>query len=766
MLARPMRWLFHLNELRVGLWVAVLTTGAYLVLIETAPLRILEGQALDLRFQLRGSIAPAGDILIVQIDDRSIAEIGRWPWTRTRFAEAVDWLTTAGARVIAFDLLFTEPQDTVAIDSLKAVRRALADLDGTAPSEHEAAITSLREQVQAVSRDLDPDGTLQDAVAAAGNVVLPFSFLFYANDDPARRRARAPSRAVASWSYPKALSPGDPRPRLSLRPDNLLPPVNRIAKRAASGGHVNVGREADGTTRYEYPVLEYQGRLYPSLAVQAARMALGIEPDEVEVVFGEGIRLGQVWVPTDSSTRAVVNFYGPNRTIPIHSFIDVINGKVEPEVFRDKIVLIGANALAIKDEFVTPFSPNLTGTERLAVIVDNVLRERFVIRQDLYWLIDAATAIAGGVILGLAAAHIAAYAFSFFAVGLGLAVVAGNQAMFALEDVWLNLTLPLASLLVSYSALTIYRYLVQERSAREIRAAFSHYIHPDLVRKLAAHPEQLVLGGEMRRMSFLFADVRGFTTIAEHFKSDPQGLTSLINRFLTPMTDTIMARGGTIDKYIGDCIMAFWNAPLDDHEHPRHACEAALAMISQLGTLNATLEREAHESGNSHHPIRIGVGLNTGECCVGNMGSQQRFDYSVLGDSVNLAARLEAQSKVYGVDIVIGPETQAEVPDLAAFELDRVAVKGRSEAAAIHGLIGDREIAAGPAFQAFRTVHNAMLVAYRSRDWPLAERLIGECRTFDYGPDHFYDIYRDRIAAHREAPPPPEWDGTFVAVAK
>ena len=307
---------------------------------------------------------------------------------------------------------------------------------------------------------------------------------------------------------------------------------------------------------------------------------------------------------------------------------------------------------------------------------------------------------------------------------------------------------------------------MQERSAREIRAAFSHYIHPDLVRTLAAHPEQLVLGGETRRMSFLFADVRGFTTIAEQFKNDPQGLTRLINRFLTPMTDTIMARGGTIDKYMGDCVMAFWNAPLDDHEHAGHACAAALAMIAELGTMNDNLEREARDAGGNHYPIRIGVGINTGECVVGNMGSEQRFDYSVLGDSVNLAARLESQSKTYGIDIIIGPETQAEAPELATFELDRLAVKGKSEAVAIHGLIGGPEVAAAPAFQAFRTVHNAMLAAYRSGDWPLAERLIGECRAFDYGSERLYDIYRDRIAAYREAPPPSEWDGIFVAVAK
>ena len=760
-----MRWHPAITEVRLGALVALLTTAAYLVLIETAPLRILEGQALDLRFQLRGPLEPVGDIAIVQIDDRSIAEIGRWPWPRTRFAEAVDRLKEAGARIIAFDLLFTEAQDTVEVDSLRKVRKALKALDSADAAAHEGAIATLREQVGTVAANLDADATLAGALTSAGNVILPFSFVFRSDLDPSRRSARAPSRSVTSWAYATTATPDAPG-SFALRPDDLLAPIGRLAKRTASGGHVNVGREADGRTRYEYPVLPYQGRFYPSLSVQVAGAYLGLEADDIEVILGEGIRLSSRWIPTDDAMRSVVNLYDTNGTIPIHSFNDVVGGEVDPTAFCDTIVLIGANALAIKDEFVTPFSPNFTGTERLAIVIDNVLSERFVDRRDVFWLIDVVVAMASGLILGVAAAHLSAYAFSFFALGLGGTLVVGNQVAFGVYDIWLNFTLPAATMLASYSALTIYRYFVQERSTREIRAAFSHYIHPDLVKTLAANPERLVLGGEMRRMSFLFADVRGFTGIAEQFKNDPQGLTSLINRFLTPMTNTIMERHGTIDKYIGDCIMAFWNAPLDDPEHAANVSAAALAMLSRLVALNEETRREAAEGGRAHHPIRIGV--NTGECCVGNMGSEQRFDYSVLGDAVNLAARLEALSKTYGVDVVIGEDTRAAVPDLAAFELDRLAVRGKTESLAVFCFLGDAERAADPAFQAFVSVHNAMLAAYRSRDWQTAVARLRECRSADLGLDltPLYDLYDSRIAAFREAPPPEDWDGVFVALAQ
>ncbi|MDP7548396.1 MAG: adenylate/guanylate cyclase domain-containing protein, partial [Alphaproteobacteria bacterium] len=288
-----------------------------------------------------------------------------------------------------------------------------------------------------------------------------------------------------------------------------------------------------------------------------------------------------------------------------------------------------------------------------------------------------------------------------------------------------------------------------------------------LVEQLAREPDRLRLGGESRNMSFLFCDVRGFTSISESFKSNPQGLTRLINRFLTPLTDAILARQGTIDKYMGDCIMAFWNAPMEDEQHPHHACESALVMFEELEQLNQDLEAEARENGTEHKPLNVGVGVNTGDCVVGNMGSEQRFDYSVLGDAVNLAARLEGQSKNYGVGIVIGEETEARVgDDFATLELDLIAVKGKSEAVRIHTILGRENMLHQQDFLALKAQHAAMLDAYRGQNWAKARKLVKECRSADGSLNDLYDMYDERIEFYTENPPDSDWDGVFVATTK
>jgi adenylate cyclase len=264
----------------------------------------------------------------------------------------------------------------------------------------------------------------------------------------------------------------------------------------------------------------------------------------------------------------------------------------------------------------------------------------------------------------------------------------------------------------------------------------------------------------------LFADIRGFTTISERFKADPQGLTHLVNRFLTPMTDVIMARRGTIDKYIGDCIMAFWNAPLDDAAHARHACESALAMIAALENVNRDLRQEAQAAGSPYHPLKIGIGVNSGECVVGNMGSELRFDYSVLGDAVNLASRLEGQSKTYGVDIVIGETTCAGLSDWAVLELDRIAVKGKTEAVRIFALLGDRQLAATPEYAILAERHADMLRRYRAQDWPGALTVLAACRGLSPDLQTLHALYEDRIRHYAVHPPEPDWDGVFIATSK
>jgi len=270
-------------------------------------------------------------------------------------------------------------------------------------------------------------------------------------------------------------------------------------------------------------------------------------------------------------------------------------------------------------------------------------------------------------------------------------------------------------------------------------------------------------------MSIMFSDVRGFTTISESYKRDPQGLTALMNRFLTPLTNAIIDHNGTIDKYMGDAIMAFWNAPLSDPHQERHACEAALDMLRRLAALNAQREAEATAEGRTSRPLAVGIGVNTGECVVGNMGSDLRFDYSVLGDTVNLASRLEGQSKIYGVTIVLGNSTALAVHDaFAVLEIDLLVVKGKSEPEAVWTLLGDISIVESPAYQELASTHGFMLSRYRGRDFDAAEKVLETCRDLGhaFGLDVLYNLYAERIAHFKEAPPPEDWTGVYTATSK
>src|SRR6185437_5397680 len=357
------------------------------------------------------------------------------------------------------------------------------------------------------------------------------------------------------------------------------------------------------------------------------------------------------------------------------------------------------------------------GTDPIAASIATILQGRFIIDNPPDF---KAPAVVATLLLAALTGCVAAFAalrVTMIVGALGMVAALGAAQLAFLHGLWLPIVGPVAALLAASATVTLYRYWAVEREGQRIRSAFKHYMAPDMVEILAAHPERLRLGGETRPMTLLFCDIRGFTSISEQFKANPQGLTRLINRFLTPMTDLIMARRGTIDKYMGDCIMAFWNAPLDDPDHADHACASALAMIAALGGVNAELEAEAAAQGRAFTPLRVGIGVNTGDCVVGNVGSDQRFDYSVLGDAVNLAARLEPQSKTYELSIVIGEATRDQAPGFAAVELDRIAVYGKQEAVRIYTLLVDETAAASPEFIALAERHDAMLAAYRMQEW-------------------------------------------------
>jgi adenylate cyclase len=738
-----------------GVGLAVLTSlTVYAALLYTnAPLmRGLEAASLDLRFRLRGERPPGPEVAVVLVDDRSIDALGRWPLSHRLYAKAIERVDRAGAKLIAFDLLFAQPEEPIPPDLRKAARTAAAALP-------EGGDTALRTALGQLAED-DPDRDFAGAIQRSGLVYLPIAFAFTGNP------AEGPD-FIASAGY-EAFDKSVARAVFPLQPVSAVTPLAVWATVAAGLGHVNIAYDRDGAPRYDYLALPFQGDFLPSLPVRVAAAYLGIAWDKVALALGEGVRIGPIIVPGDASMRMMINYRGPRGTFPTYSFVDLIDGRVPDAALSGRIVLIGASFLGLPDAYESPFGTTLLpGTERMATIIDTILHRRFIIETPPPWPLAVIA-----LVLLLAALNGATIAFlptrgAILVSPLPLALWGlGAQIAFG-RGLWLPLVAPMAALATAMVAALLYRYWIVDAEGRSVKSAFRHYLAPDMVDVLARHPERLQLGGETRRITILFSDIRGFTSIAERYKSNPAALSRLINQgFLSPMTDLIMARQGTIDKYMGDCVMAFWNAPLDDADHADHACASAVAMVGALIRINKDLATEAAAEGRPPTELRIGIGINTGDCVVGNMGSTQRFAYTALGDAVNLASRLEGQTKNYHVDIIIGEATRKAAPSWAALEIDWIAVKGKEDAESIYALLGDATLAESAEFKRLAARHEAMLGCYRRQDWTGALAALRRCRQSEIAPVQLYDLYEERIVYYQLHSPGPSWDGVFVAQEK
>ena len=697
----------------------------------------------------------------VDLDDESLERIGQWPWPRTFVAQLVAQLTNAGAAAIVFDIVFAEP-------------------DRTSP-QYIVDLWPLTREVEALKKNMDDlpdhDSVLADVIAQS-----PVITGFVLTGDP--NMPRVPVNK-ASFAY----GGDDPLPHLfGFR--GAVANLDILTENATGNGSFNLVAERDGIIR-RVPMflrLEGQSNPYPSLTAEVMRVIQGVRTYIIKTTGASGeigyggvqlglnnIKIGNYEMPTGPNGRMWLHFTGnvPERRIPAWK---IFSADFDPGTVEGQIIFVGTSAAGLFDIRATPLQAAAPGVEVHVQAVEQILLDHFLERPD--WA-DGAEIIYM-VLLGLLLLVILPRAGALLSaiVGiLGVAVAIAASWYFYRELLWLLDPIYASSVVVVvYMSSTLLNFLRTEAEKRQVRGAFSQYLSPALVEQLADEPERLVLGGEMRNMTLLFCDIRGFTTISEQFKTDPTGLTKLINRFLTPMTDMILDRRGTIDKYMGDCIMAFWNAPLDDKAHAAHGLESALAMFNALDGLNESLKQEAERENRTHYPINVGIGLNTGECCVGNMGSDKRFDYSVLGDAVNLAARLEGQSKNYGVGVVIGDETRKAADEFASIELDLIAVKGKTEPVLIYGLRGDAKEKATPEFRALEEKHKAMITAYRSQQWDEASALIAACRELTLqtsaearglgGLDVLYDLYDERIAAYQAEPPAEDWDGVFVATSK
>ncbi len=719
---------------------ALLIGLAALRIADPAPVEELRVRTFDSFQRIDPRVKTARPVTIVDIDEASLAKLGQFPWPRTRIADLITGLTRLGAVVIAFDIVFSEPDrlnPDVAADTFR-------DLDEETRSRLRALPSNDQILADAMRRSrvvLGESGLPQ--VQSKFDKSLPLTGLAMLGEEP--------QPFMLEW-------PG------------LLRNVPLLEAAAAGRGLFTIRPERDGIVRRVPVMMLAQGATMPSLSFEMLRVATGtdtifIKSDQAGI---KSIGVKGFQIPTDRNGQLWVHFAHHDPRILV-SALDVIEGKVAPEKIKGQLVLIGTSAVGLNDNKTTPVDPSMPGVEIHAQVIESALT-RAVLTQPNYGIaVEFCAAILFGILV-IAFAPLFG-PITLVAVGALFAtlLIGTSWYFYTQHRLLIDFTYPLLSTTSIYLTLIFTSFVREQRQRKQIRTAFAQYMSPALVEQLAQSPEKLVLGGEEREMTIMFSDVRGFTSISESYKNDPQGLTALMNRFLTPLTNAILERKGYIDKYMGDAIMAFWNAPLDDREHQLNACEAAVDMLERIDVLNKQREFEAKEGGHVYIPLNVGVGLNTGTCVVGNMGSDLRFDYSVLGDSVNLASRLEGQSKEYGFPIIVGSRTALAARDkFAILELDFIMVKGKKEPEVIYAIAGRQDTAHSARFQRLRNLTIEMLACYRNRDWEGALAAIERGRRTDEARslELLYNLYEARILGYRENPPPEDWNGAFALLTK
>ncbi len=709
---------------------------------DPAPIETLRLRAFDLYQSIHPRVSPPQPVLIVDIDEESLAKLGQWPWPRTLVAELVRKLRDAPALAVGFDIVFAEPDRM----SPERVAQSLTSLDNVVR----------RELANLPTNDWILSQMLRGTPAVLGQAGYPRDVGDF------DRPVRAP---------PLATLGGDPKRYLPRFP-GIVRNLEILENAAPGHGTITLIPDDDNIVRRVSGAIVIRDTVVPSLVLEMLRVATGqgafaVKSDEIGI---RSLVVGGAEIPTDLRGRIWMRYarHDPDRYVSAHA---VLSGEVPRERLANKLILIGTSATGLYDVKATPLNPVMPGVEVHAQLLETILTGSFLIRPNNVLGAELImTALVGLLVVTIIPVLGAAFTL-VVGTGVAAAMIGLSWYFFVEQSVLLDVAYPLIASLTIYVPMVFVNYFREEAQRRQVRGAFSQYLSPELVEQLAANPDQLVLGGQTREMTILFCDAHDFTAIAERYKADPQGLTRLMNRLLTPLTNEIVARRGTIDKYMGDAIMAFWNAPLDDVRHQANACETALAMIPALDTLNTERAATAQAEGRDFHPLRVGIGINSGDCVVGNFGSDLRFDYTVLGDPVNVASRLEGQSRVYGVTVLLGGATARAVAGrFAMLELDALRVKGKDTPEAIHTLLGAAEMASDSTFRALAMRHDEMRESYRAQAWDTALERIGTCREYaarlELQLTPYYDLMEARIRDFQRNAPGPDWDGVAKAETK
>lgn len=600
--------------------------------IKIPPLEMLEQKLYDLRFKIRGKMTPPSYVVIIAIDDKSLEKIGRWPWSRDKMAKLTDILFKERAKIIAFDILFAEQERN--------------------------------------------DKEFAEAIERAGNVLLPLAFRFDEETPPLEEDFLYPSTIsiIKNVSDLNTFSP--------YRAIGLSMCRKELTESAVAMGHINMIPDDDGTLRWETIIIEYDLDIYPSIDLQIARLYQGLDNESVSLNVAESIKLGGKIFPTDLHGRIPIYYYGPEKTFPYISVLDLFEGKNNTDFLKGKIAIVGITALGIYDLRVTPFSANMPGVEKHANVVTSLLEGKTIVK--LPFIVNLFILLFTGIFLSVILSRLKAVSGAIVSFFLLLLLCIIGYYLLIEKGLWITLSYPLINIFIISTAINVYQYAEEEMRAKRIRAMFSSYVTEKIVNELTKNPDMAKLGGDRREVTVLFCDIRGFTAFSE--KHAPEEVVGILNEYLTAMTEVIFKWEGTLDKFVGDEIVAFWGAPLPQESHAELAVRCTLNMVERLKELQKKWLKEGKI------PLDAGFGLNTGEVIVGNIGAEgKKMDYTIIGDHVNLGARIEALTRKYDANILITEFTLEKIKDLIKPKngniighvvvkgLERVIVKGKEK---------------------------------------------------------------------------------------
>jgi len=788
-----LKYVPQLNSLRIGIILTLLMMGV----IYKRPMFMeqLEARAYDIRFGVRGEEPGTDQIVVVAMDDQSIERLGRWPWPRNYWTQFFKNIIKYQPRVIALDVIFSEPDPNINLNFLKDIRTeyqklALENQPKVQPARQPQAepqpdpFLPFLEKLEA---EANTDHSLAQALGEVRNVIL--GWFFYEYKEEADQIGAKENERRMSLVKPFALkilqfkNGADLKLLASHIPDIQGFQVNLpmfTEKITGSGYFTFLADPADGVYRHGnllagYPPFDPKKPLdfyrqnyevYPSLSLEALRLYLDASPAVVVDPVGvQQVKVGQYRIPVNEAGMALINYRGGISCFKSCSFADVVNDfgaarkakNFDPlKFFKDKIVLVGPTAVGIYDIRATPFGA-LPGVLLHANIIDNVLLNRALYRPTWMWGFDLIAIAVLGILLSVIYPRVKPIFSGALALVLALGYLMVNYYIFNNLHYSLTIIYPVSSLLVVYMGITLYHYTMEEREKRFIRSTFSVYLSPAVITDLLDNPDKLKLGGENKRLTIFFSDIAGFTSISENLPTERT--VHLLNHYLTEMSDILLKHRGTVDKYIGDAVMAIFGAPVDYPDHAKSACLSSIEMHERLIELNKNWQAEGFPA------INCRIGLNTGEVKVGNMGSAKRMDYTVIGDEVNLASRLEGANKAYGTKLMVSESTYNDAKDaIEARELDLLAVAGKQKPVRVYQLLARKGQLEAKTKELVKIFEQG-LALYRGARFAEALELFKQCLEINPA-DSPSQVYRERCQTYLETPPPPDWDQVFRLTKK